>query len=81
VEQPSVTQPPSVRESSHAVEERAGSSGTANQHTTEQQREEPAPTIEEPNATSGVIMGIVVVEKSYTENPASEAPAVKTAAV
>jgi hypothetical protein len=45
-------------------------------HTIEQQREEPAPTAEEPSAASGGIMGVVVVNKSSTGNPATEAPAV-----
>jgi hypothetical protein len=35
VEHPTGNQPPSVGESSSTAEERAGSSGTTNQHTTE----------------------------------------------
>jgi hypothetical protein len=54
VEHPTGNQPPSVGESSSATEERAGSSGAANQHTTEQQHDKPAPTAEEPNVASAV---------------------------
>jgi hypothetical protein len=36
---------------------------------------------EEPSATSGGIMGIVVVNKSGIENPTTEAPVVKAATV
>jgi hypothetical protein len=81
VEHPTGSQPPSVGESSHAAEDHAESSGTANQHTTKKQREEPARIAEEPSAASGDVMGIVVVEKSSTRNPATEGPAVEAAVV
>jgi hypothetical protein len=81
VEHPTGSQPPLVGESSRAVEERAGSSGTANQHTIEQQHEETTPTAEDPSAASGGIMGVVVVDRSGTGSPATEAPAVKATAV
>jgi hypothetical protein len=81
VEHPTGSQLPSVGESSYTAEEHAGSSSTANQHTIEQQHEETAPIAEEPSAASGGIMGIVVVDRSGTGNPAIEALAVEAAAV
>jgi hypothetical protein len=81
VEHPTGSQPPSVGESSRAIEECARSSGTTNQHTIEQQHEETAPTAKEPSATSGSTMGIVVVDRSGTRNPTIEAPVVEAAVV
>jgi hypothetical protein len=66
VEHPTGSQSPLVGESSRTVEERVGSSGTTNQHTIEQQHEEPAPTAEAPSAASSGIIGVVVVDKSGT---------------
>jgi hypothetical protein len=66
VEHPTGSQSPLVGESSRTAEERARSSGATNQHTTEQQHEEPTPTVEAPSAASGGIMGVVVVDKSGT---------------
>jgi hypothetical protein len=79
VKHPTSNQPLSVGESSHAAEERARPSRTANQHSPEQQHEEPTPTAEEPSAASGGTMGVVVVEKSSTRNPTTEALAEATA--
>jgi hypothetical protein len=81
VEHPIGNQPSLVGESSHAVEERAGLNRTAHQRSPEQQCEEPTPTAEEPSATSGGTMGVVVAEKSGTGNPTTEAPVVEAAAV
>jgi hypothetical protein len=74
VEHPTSIQQPIVGESSRAVEECARSSDVTNQHATKQQHdEETAPAAEEPTATSGGIMGFVLVDKNGTENPAIEA--------
>jgi hypothetical protein len=51
VEHPTGNQLPSVRESSRTIEERARPSSTVDQHSLEQQHDEPTPTDEEPSAT------------------------------
>jgi hypothetical protein len=75
VEHPADNQASSAQDSSCATEERAGPSGIANQHSPEQQHEEPTPTAEESSAASGGTMDVVVVKESGTENPTKEAPA------
>jgi hypothetical protein len=57
MEHPTGSEPPTIGESSRAIEERARSSGVANQHTTEQQHKETAPAFEEPSAALGGVMG------------------------
>jgi hypothetical protein len=74
VEHPAGSQQPIVGESNHAAEERAGFDDTTNQHTMEQQRDkETMPAVKEPTATSGGIMGLILVDRSSTENLTVEA--------
>jgi hypothetical protein len=75
VEHPAGSQQPTVGESSHAAEERGGSSDVTDQHATEQQHnEETVHAAEEPTAASGGMMGFVLVDGGGAENPAAGAP-------
>jgi hypothetical protein len=80
VEHPVGNQPPSTEESSRTAKERAEPSGIADQSNPSQQRAEPTPVAEEPSAALGGTMGVVVVEESGVENPATGAPAAEGAA-
>jgi hypothetical protein len=82
VEHPTSSQPPSVGERAATLQRSMpGPAAPPTSTPQKQQHEEPTPTAEEPSATSGGIMGVVVVDKSGTRNLAIEAPTVEAAAV
>lgn len=81
MEWPTDSQGLTMGESSHAGEERAGSSGVAKQHATEQHDEGTVPATEEPSAASGGVMGFILVGESGAKNPAMEAPTPEATAV
>lgn len=79
MEHPADSQKASVRESSHIAEERTRTSGTAEQHTSEQQGASSVPTMEEPAAAFGS-MGFMLVGGRGTDHAVADAPTPKATA-